>query len=104
MKPTALAIIKEVAEAYGVTTDDLRSKSRIARFADARAVACYLLHRHTTMSTTEIGMWLHRDHSSVLHSIRKVEAFNLWPTMYAIDLNIIKNIKQKLFSDGKTMD
>lgn len=43
-------------------------------------------------------------HSSVLHSIRKVEAFNLWPTMYAVDLNIIKNIKQKLFSDAKTMD
>ncbi|WP_434313731.1 helix-turn-helix domain-containing protein [Enterococcus innesii] len=101
MKPTALAIIKEVAEAYGVTTDDLRSKSRIARFADARAVVCYLLYRYYNYGWKDVGRMVLRDHSSVMHSVRLVEGFCLWPKMYATDLAIIEDIKQKYFSDGQ---
>ena len=46
MKPTALEIMKAVAEAYGITLEELRSNSRIARIATARAVVCYLLYRY----------------------------------------------------------
>ena len=105
MIPTALDIMREVAEAYGVTLDALRSRSRIARLATARAVACYLLNRHLNMSTTEVGRSVFRDHTSVMHCCRQVEGFYLWPKMYATDLAIINSIKQKYFSDGnETMD
>lgn len=100
----ALEIMKAVAGAYGVTLEDLRSHSRVARLATARAVVCYLLYRYYNYSLKDVGRMVLRDHSSVMHSVRLVEGFNLWPTMYAVDLNIINNIKQKLFSDAKTMD
>ena len=105
MIPTALEIMREVAEAYGVTLDDLRSRSRIARLATARAVACYILNRCLNMSTTEVGRSVFRDHATVMHCCRQVEGFYLWPKMYATDLAIINSIKQKYFSDGnETMD
>lgn len=100
MIPTALTIMNEVAEAYGVTLDDLRSKSRVARLATARAVACYLMYRHLNMSTTEVGRSVFRDRTTVMHCCRQVEGFYLWPKMYATDLAIINSIKQKYFSDG----
>lgn len=97
MTSTALTIMNEVAEAYGITLDDLRSKSRVARLATARAVACYLLRHHLNMSTNEVGRLVFRDHSSVTYSCRRIESFYLWPKMYANDLIIIKDIIQKHF-------
>lgn len=103
MIPTALEIMKDVAKSYGITIDDIRSKSRIARLATARAVTCYLLKRHLNMSTSEVGRKVFRDHTSVMHSCRLVEGYYLWPKMYATDLAIIKEIEEKYFSD-ETMD
>lgn len=98
MRPTALEIMEAVAEAYGVTLDDLRSRNRMARLADARAVACYLLTRRLNMSSRYIGTMMSRNHATVLHSVRKVESMFRWPTMYAVDLNIIKSIEDKYFN------
>lgn len=100
MRPTALEIMKAVAEAYGITLEDLRSHSRIARLATARAVVCYLLYRYYNYSTMDVGRMVLRDHTSVMHYCRQVEGFYLWPKMYATDLAIINSIKQKYFSDG----
>ena len=99
MTPTALELMREVAAAYGVTLDDIRSRSRVARLATARAVTCFLLNRCLNMSTNEVGKAIFRDHASVMHSCRQVEGFYLWPKMYATDLAIIEEIKQKYFSD-----
>ena len=90
--------MKAVAEAYGITLEDLRSRNRMARLADARAVACYLLTRHLNMSSTDIGTMMLRNHATVLHSVRKVEGMFLFPTMYAVDLNIIKSVEDKYFN------
>ena len=97
----ALEIMKAVAKAYGVTLEDLRSHSRIARLATARAVVCYLLYRYYNYSLKDVGRMVLRDHSSVMHSVRLVEGFCLWPKMYATDLAIIEAIKQKYLSDGQ---
>ena len=103
MRPTALEIMKAVAEAYGITLEDLRSHSRIARLATARAVVCYLLYRYYNYSTKAVGRMVLRDYTSVMHNCRKVQGFYLWPKMYATDLAIIKEIEEKYFSD-ETMD
>ncbi len=96
---TPKTIITEVAGAYGITADTLLSRNRLARVADARAVACYLLYRHTRMSTTEIGAYIRRNHAAVLHNIRKAEGFFLFPKMYAVDLRIINDIQKKYFNE-----
>ncbi len=62
------------AEAFGFTVDDLRSKSRRRPLADARAVAMYLERELLELSYTLIGQRFGgRDHSTVIHSIQKVE-------------------------------
>lgn len=95
--------MQEVAEAYGITIDDLRGRWRAARIADARAVVFYLLNRHLHMSTTETGKFLFRDHATAMHGVRKVEDMFLWPKFYASEIAIIESIKQKYFSH-ETMD
>ena len=72
MKPTALEIMKAVAEAYGITIEELRSHSRIARIATARAVVCYLLYRNYNYSTKDVGNMVLRDHTTVIHARNKI--------------------------------
>ena len=92
-----ITIVTEVAKAYGITTDMLMSRSRLARVSDARAVVSYLLYHNMRMTMAEVGAYIRRDHSTVTCQIRKVESFLLYPTMYAVDISIIKNIENKYF-------
>ena len=103
MKPTALEIMKAVAEAYGITLEELRSNSRTARISTARAVVCYLLYRYYNYSTKDVGNMVLRDHTTVMYNCRKVQGFYLFPKMYATDLAIIKEIEEKYFR-YETMD
>lgn len=70
----AQQIIEDVATLQSVQVKDIVSQSRKRSTADARAIVCYILHRHLGMSSTEVGKMLNRDHSSVLAAVKKVEA------------------------------
>lgn len=103
MTPTALQVMEEVADSFGITTDDILSRSRIARRVNARAVAAFILTRHLGLSTTEAGALMQRDHGTIIHYVRKVDGMKQWPTMYRADLNLMKAITDKLFGH-ETMD
>jgi chromosomal replication initiator protein len=63
-----------VAEAFGVSTADLYSKGRQRRITDPRQVAMYLEKVLLDLPYTRIGARFGgRDHSTVIHSIQKVE-------------------------------
>ncbi|UCF20165.1 MAG: chromosomal replication initiator protein DnaA [Gemmatimonadota bacterium] len=63
-----------VADAYGVAPDEMKSKSRQKRVAEPRQVAMYFQKDLLDLSYTTIGRRFGgRDHSTVIHSIRKVE-------------------------------
>ncbi|NIN13028.1 MAG: chromosomal replication initiator protein DnaA, partial [Gemmatimonadales bacterium] len=71
---SAVEIDEAVAHTFGLTAADLRSKSRRRPLADARAVAMYLERTLLGSSYTQIGRRFGgRDHSTVIHSIQKVE-------------------------------
>ncbi len=71
---SAAEIDEAVAHTFGFTVADLQSKSRRRPLADARAVAMYLERTLLDSSYTEIGQRFGgRDHSTVIHSIQKVE-------------------------------
>lgn len=72
--PSWLTITLLVALKYGVTLDDLTSVKRFQRVAVPRQEAMYLLHTHTAMSLQAIGRRFNRNHATVLHSIRTVNA------------------------------
>lgn len=73
-------IILKVAEHYGLSADDMRSQARYRRVARPRQVAMYAMRELCPhLSFPAIGRLLgNRDHTTILHGVRKVEA--LLPT------------------------
>ena len=66
-------IIDLVAGAYGVSREDLCSRSRRRRVVRPRQFAMYLSRRYTEASLGEIGRALSRDHTSVIYAVDVVE-------------------------------
>jgi chromosomal replication initiator protein len=65
---------RRVAEAWGVTSDALQSKKRTKDLTVPRQVAMYLIKEFFDLPLVEIGkLFGGRDHSTVIHSISKVE-------------------------------
>lgn len=75
-KPTMLSIAEGVAEAYGISLDDLRSPSRLRRISHPRQEAMYLMRQvlwpdgTPRYSTTHIGQFFNRDHTTAIFGIR----------------------------------
>lgn len=67
------SIVREVASYYNVEVSEIKSKKRTKVIIDARNVAIYIARKITQYSTTEIGNYFDRDHSTITHSIDKVE-------------------------------
>jgi chromosomal replication initiator protein len=67
-------IVKRVAAAFGVTERELLGPSRLRRAIVPRQVAMYLAREVGGLSLPRLGAAFGRDHTTVLHSIRKVEA------------------------------
>lgn len=77
-RPDTRTVFKQAAAAvarhYGITLADLRGKSRRQSVVEARSVAMYVCRRLTSASYAAIGRYFgNRDHTTVLHSCRKVE-------------------------------
>ncbi|HSG29092.1 MAG TPA: helix-turn-helix domain-containing protein, partial [Candidatus Krumholzibacterium sp.] len=67
-------IQKAVSQRFDIPVDSLRAKTRINKVVKARHVAIFLTRELTSLSLVEIGKRFGgRDHSTVLHSCRKVE-------------------------------
>lgn len=62
-------IVQEVANETGVPWAKIMSRSNIRPHARARQLVMFVARRHG-MSLIEIGRFLQRDHTSVLHGIR----------------------------------
>ena len=68
-------ILAEVAAYFGVTPAELASPARRRALVTARQVAMYLCRSLTDLSLPQIGdLFGGRDHTTVLHSLRKVES------------------------------
>ena len=71
--PTPGLIISQVCKFYSIDEATLRGTLKNKGTADARQVAVYLIRKLTNLSTTDIGKEFNRDHTTILHSINKVE-------------------------------
>ena len=68
-----MQILRECAKEYGCTVSDMLGKYRNENIILARRKAMWRLHKRGTMSLTQIGRYLNKDHSTVLHALRKYE-------------------------------
>ena len=72
---TIQQIIEVVTKYYNVKMSDLQSKKRHKSIAFPRQVCMFLARRHTRYSLEEIGGYFGgRDHTTVLHAVRTVDA------------------------------
>ena len=66
-------IIQAVVDAFDVTEEELRSRSRSHRIALPRQVVMYLLRENSTLSYPDIGERLgNRDHTTVMYGNKKI--------------------------------
>ncbi len=71
---TILTIQQAVAKEWGVTVDGLRSKTRTKALTTPRQIAMYLARELLATQLVEIGnAFGGRDHSTVIHSLEKVQ-------------------------------
>jgi hypothetical protein len=70
----ARKILSEVADKHGMPPTVFRSKSRDAAYVLCRQEAAYRLKYELNFSLSQIGRLMgHRDHTTVLHAIRRYE-------------------------------
>ena len=66
-------ILKNTASFYGVSLDDLKSRSRKNEIVKPRQIAMYLMRSEIKSSFPSIGSWLGgRDHTTAMHAYEKI--------------------------------
>ena len=72
--PTAQAVVNYICSTYHIDEDVLRGQSRGREVVTARQISMYLMRRMICMNLVDIGKEFgDRDHTTVLHSLDKVE-------------------------------
>ncbi|NLK61899.1 MAG: chromosomal replication initiator protein DnaA [Fusobacteria bacterium] len=85
-------ILEKVAEHYNATLDEIKSKSRKKEIAVPRQVAMYFIRTMLDKPFKEIGnLFSGRDHSTVMHSVDKIEKDIKLDKNFEKDINLIKD-------------
>ena len=83
-------IQKRVAEHFKIRVSDMSSARRSRAVARPRQVAMYLSKQLTSRSLPEIGRAFGgRDHTTVMHAVRKVEELSKLDTAFAEDVELL---------------
>lgn len=84
-------IQRKVAEHYNIRLTDMHSARRARNVARPRQVAMYLAKQLTARSLPEIGRKFGgRDHTTVMHAVRKIEELMLEDAQIAQDVDIVR--------------
>jgi hypothetical protein len=77
MKANNVAALADITSSclnyYGVSLEDLKSRSRKARYSEPRQIMMYLMVKYTNMTKSAIGRYFNRHHATVINSVRSVE-------------------------------
>ena len=67
-------IIQAVCKIWNVSLDDVCGRSRKQDVVYTRMTIAYFLRQYTTLSTTEIGRLINRDHSTIVHYLKTYDS------------------------------
>lgn len=88
-------IQKRVAEHFNIRLSEMTSPRRARAVARPRQVAMYLAKQLTTRSLPEIGRKFGgRDHTTVMHAVRKIEELKLSDRALAEDVELLRRMLQ----------
>ena len=90
-KVTVEEIQRKVSEHYNIRLSDLIGPKRVRSLARPRQVAMYLAKHLTARSLPEIGRSFGgRDHTTVLHGVKRIEELRASDSQIAEDLEILR--------------
>ncbi len=90
-KITVEEIQRKVSEYYNIRLSDIIGPKRLRAFARPRQVAMYLCKQLTSRSLPEIGRRFGgRDHTTVMHGVRRIEELKLTDGQLAEDVEILR--------------
>jgi chromosomal replication initiator protein len=88
-------IQRRVAEHFNIRLSEMTSERRARAVARPRQVAMYLAKQLTTRSLPEIGRKFGgRDHTTVMHAVRKIEELTLTDRALAEDVELLRRMLQ----------
>ncbi len=92
-KVTVEEIMRQVADHYHLRMSDLLSPRRARSVARPRQVAMFLSKMLTSKSLPEIGRRFGgRDHTTVIHAVRKVEELKISDSQIAEDVELLRRM------------
>lgn len=77
MKPNLKDVERAICVQFNLTSDDLHSVTRVRRIARPRQIAMYLARQMTGASLPQIGRYWAKDHTTVLHALRRINALKV---------------------------
>ncbi|OXE37461.1 MAG: hypothetical protein CGW95_01550 [Phenylobacterium zucineum] len=107
-KGRSMASVSDIVAAAGwifcLTPAQIMSPSRHKRVVRARNAVFAALSRRGS-SSGQIGRWMHRDHSTVLHGIRRADEWAAEDPVYAERIRRLANYRPHLGrNEGKNED
>ena len=88
-------IQRKVAEHYNIRLADMIGPKRVRTVARPRQIAMYLSKQMTSRSLPEIGRRFGgRDHTTIMHGVRKIEELMATDSQLADDLQMLKRLLQ----------
>ena len=92
-KVTIEDIQRKVAEHYNIRLSDMIGPKRVRTIARPRQVAMYLAKVLTTRSLPDIGRRFGgRDHTTIMHGVRKVEELKATDSQLAEDIDLLRRL------------
>lgn len=88
-------IQKKVAEYFNISVKELQSSRRARTVARPRQIAMYLAKHLTSRSLPEIGRKFDRDHTTVMHAVRKVEELMFEDHVLAENIDTLRRVLEQ---------
>ena len=91
-KTTIDEIQRKVAEYFNISVKEMQSSRRARNVARPRQIAMYLAKQLTSRSLPEIGRKFDRDHTTVMHAVRKVEELIIEDTSLSESVEALRHL------------
>lgn len=89
-------LTKYVAQSHCVTVSEVRSSTRKLKPKTARFICMYMLYKCTNLTYDTIGNYYGKDHSTVIHAVRKIGEEITLAGRHSLELNnYIKELKRE---------
>ena len=90
-KVTVEEIQRKVSEHYNIRLSEMIGPKRVRNYARPRQMAMYLAKHMTSRSLPEIGRRFGgRDHTTVMHGVRRIEELKITDSQIADDLELLR--------------